>query len=301
MDNKIQLTSCGVVFNEEGHTYHLGDKELQGVTGILHRRLFQDMYADIDPEILEKAAQRGTAIHRYCQIYDELGIVTEGCEEVTHYAAMCKALDLVPVASEYLVTDGEHYASKIDAVYQGEKGVILNDRKTTYHLDKEYVSWQLSIYAWMFERMNPGVEVEGLTATWMREGICEYVGIDRKDASLVEALLQADINDEPFQYYPDADDVPDYISKVQRELANIDSSMKMLKARQDALKAEVLSRMSEEHASTIRTEIATFSRVAPSQKYVFDEKRFMENHRDIYDQYCTKLQSRKESLTIKFK
>jgi hypothetical protein len=71
-----------------------------------------------------------------------------------------------------LVTDGEHYASKIDAVYQGEKGVILNDRKTTYHLDKEYVSWQLSIYAWMFERMNPGVEVEGLTATWMREGIC---------------------------------------------------------------------------------------------------------------------------------
>jgi len=27
----------------------------------------------------------------------------------------------------------------------------------------------------------------------------------------------------------------------------------------------------------------------------------MENHRDIYDQYCTKLQSRKESLTIKFK
>ena len=59
--------------------------------------------------------------------------------------------------------------------------------------------------------------------------------------------------------------------------------------------------MSEEHASTIRTELATFSRVAPSQKYVFDEKRFMENHRDIYDQYCTKLQSRKESLTIKFK
>ncbi|MBQ1484917.1 MAG: hypothetical protein IIZ44_00520 [Muribaculaceae bacterium] len=299
--NKIQLTSCGVVFNEQDHTYTLEGKQLQGITGVLQRRLFPDKYADVDPEVLAKAAARGTAIHRYCQIYDELGIVTEGCEEVTHYAAMCKALDLVPVASEYLVTDGEHYASKIDAVYQGEKGVILNDRKTTYHLDKEYVSWQLSIYAWMFERMNPGVEVEGLTATWMREGICEYVGIDRKDASLVEALLQADINDEPFQYYPDADDVPDYISKVQRELANIDSSMKMLKARQDALKAEVLARMSEEHASTIRTELATFSRVAPSQKYVFDEKRFMENHRDIYDQYCTKLQSRKESLTIKFK
>jgi hypothetical protein len=301
MDNKIQLTSCGVVFNEEGHTYHLGDKELQGVTGILHRRLFKDMYADIDPEILEKAAQRGTAIHRYCQIYDELGIVTEGCEEVAHYASICKGLNLVPIASEYLVTDGEHYASKIDAIYQGENGVILNDRKTTYHLNKEYVSWQLSIYAWMFERMNPGVVVEGLTATWLRGECAEYVGIERKDNALVEALIAADINDKPFAYYPDANDVPEYINQVQRELADIDSSMKMLKARQGKLKENILARMGDEHASSIKTEIATFSRVAASQKYVFDADKFKAEHRDLYDLYCTKLQTRKESLTIKFK
>ena len=300
--DKIQLTSSGVVFNEEGHTYRLGDRELMGITGVLERRLFPNKYEGIDPEILEKAAARGTAIHRYCQIYDELGIVTESCEEVTHYAAMCQGLNLVPVASEYLVTDGEHYASKIDAVYYGKNGgVVLNDRKTTYRLDNEYVSWQLSIYAWMFERMNPGVEVEGLTATWLRDENAEYVNIERKDPSLVEALLKADLNDEPFDYYRDAEDVPDYISKVQRELANIDMSMKMLKARQDSLKADILARMGEDHASTIKTELATFSRVSASQKYVFNEKRFMENHRDIYDQYCTKLQTRKESLTIKFK
>ena len=299
---QIKLTSSGVVFNEEGHTYTLGEKQLHGVTGILERRLFQNKYADVDPEVLERAAARGTAIHRYCQIYDELGIITESCEEVTHYAAMCQGLNLVPVASEYLVTDGEHYASKIDAVYYGKNGgVILNDRKTTYRLDKEYVSWQLSIYAWMFERMNPNIKVEGLTATWLRDDICEYVGIKRKDSALVEALLKADINDEPFEYYPDEADVPEYISKAQRELANIDSSMKMLKARQDSLKADILSHMGEEHAATIRTELATFSRVSASSKYVFDEKKFMEEHRDLYDLYCTKLQTRKESLTIKFK
>lgn len=300
--NEIKLNQCGVVFNEEGHTYHLDGKELQGVTGILTRRLFPDKYAGVDEEVLAKAAARGTAIHRYCQIFDEMGIVTESCEEAVNYASMCKNLNLVPVASEYIVTDGEHYASKIDAVYYGKAGgVVLNDRKTTYRLDKEYVSWQLSIYAWMFERMNPGIPVEGLTATWLRDDKAEYVGIERKDNSLVEALLKADINDEPFEYYRASYDVPEYISSVQRELANIDMSMKMLKARQDKLRAEILAKMGEDHAITIKTDIATFSRVAESKKYVFDEKHFMENHRDLYEQYCTKERVTKEQLKILFK
>ena len=78
-------------------------------------------------------------------------------------------------------------------------------------------------------------------------------------------------------------------------------SMKMLKDRQDKLKAEILTRMGEDHAATIKTDIATFSRVAASQKYVFDVDKFRDNHRDLYDQYCTKLQEKKESLTIRFK
>lgn len=299
--NTINLQQSGVVFNEEGHTYHLGGKELQGVTGILDRRLFPNKYDGVDEEILAKAAERGTAIHRYCQIYDDLGIVTEGCEEVAHYASMRDALGLVPVAREYIVTDGEHYASKIDAVYQGKEGVILNDLKTTYHLDKEYISWQLSIYAWMFEKMNPGVTVECLTATWLRGDTAEYVGIERKDVSLVEALIQADINDTPFDYYPNVGDIPEYIAKAERELSDIDTSMKMLKARQDKLKADILAHMGKDHASSVKTDIATFSRVAASSKYVFDVDRFKENHRDLYDRYCTKLQEKKESLTIRFK
>ena len=298
----INLTNSGIVFNEDAHTYHLGEKQLQGVTGILECRLFPDKYADIDEEILEKARIRGTNIHRYCKIYDDLGIVTFGCEEVAHYANMREALHLVPIAREYIVTDGEHYASKIDAIYQGtDGGVVLNDLKTTYHLDKEYISWQLSIYAWMFERMNPGVKIEGLTATWLHGDTAEYVGIERKDVSLVEALLKADLNDEPFDYYPNIGDVPEYIARTVDELRELDAMMKAMKKRQDVLKADILVKMGDAHAATIKTDVATFSRVAASSKYVFDVDKFRENHRDLYDMYCTKFQERKESLTIRFK
>lgn len=300
--NAINLISSGVVFNEEGHTYTKGDKQFQGVTGILERRLFPNKYEGIDEEILANAARRGTLIHRYCEIYDDMGIITEGSVETAHYASMREALGLVPIAREYIVTDGEHYASKIDAIYEGkEGGVVLNDLKTTYHLDKEYVSWQLSIYAWMFEKMNPGVKVEGLTATWLHGDDAEYVGIERKDVSLVEALIQADLADEPFDYYPDLGEVPDYIARRIAELRELDANLKAMKARQDALKAEILQRMAETHATSVKTEVATFSRVAASQKYVFDMDKFKDNHRDLYDSYCTKLQEKKESLTIRFK
>ena len=300
--NKFNLQQSGVVFTEEGHTYHLGGKELQGVTGILDRRLFPDKYDGVDDEVLERARLRGTAIHRYCQIYDDLGIITEGSVETAHYASMRNALGLVPVAREYIVTDGEHYASKIDAIYEGKDGgVVLNDLKTTYHLDKEYVSWQLSIYAWMFEKMNPGVNVEGLTATWLHGDDAEYVGIERKDVSLVEALIKADLNDEPFDYYPDRGDVPDYIARHIDELRDLDEMMKAMKKRQDVLKAEILQRMGETHASSIKTGSATFSRIAASQKYVFDSDKFKAENRELYDHYCTKLSEKKESLTIRFK
>ncbi len=185
---------------------------------------------------------------------------------------------------------------------QGDAGgVILNDLKSTYRLDKEYVSWQLSIYAWMFEKMNPGVPVEGLTATWLRGSEGEYVAIERKDASLVEALLKADLNDEPFDYYPDMGDVPDFIAKNVRILADIDQSMKNLKARMDKIKSDILQRMGEAHATSIKTDLATISRVAASSKYDFDKDKFKAEHRDLYDQYCTKVVEKKESLTIRFK
>jgi len=298
----INLVQSGVIFDPEPHTYHLNGMELQGVTGILSRRLFQHKYDDVDPEILERARERGTNIHRFCEIYDSLGIITEGWEEVQHYANMKKALNLVPIAREYLVTDGQHYASKVDAVYEGTNGgVILNDLKTTYHLDREYLSWQLSIYAWMFERMNPTIPIEGLTATWLHGEDAEYVNIERKDVSLVEALLAADIADQPFVYYPGDDDVPDYIASTVNELRELDAVAKSIKARQDALKAVILTKMTDSHASSVKTSVATFSRSAASSKYTFDADKFKAEHRDLYDAYCTKLTERKESLSIRFK
>ena len=42
----IELVKSGVVFNEENHTYFLGDKQLSGITGMIKRQLFPDKYKE---------------------------------------------------------------------------------------------------------------------------------------------------------------------------------------------------------------------------------------------------------------
>ena len=43
----IELVKSSVVFNEENHTYMLGEKQLQGITGMISRQLFPDKYKDV--------------------------------------------------------------------------------------------------------------------------------------------------------------------------------------------------------------------------------------------------------------
>ena len=276
---------------------------MQGVTGIIERRLFPNKYADIPKHILDAAAMRGSHIHKMCELVDDLGITPEDCQEATNYKAMKERLGLVSVASEYLVSDGQNYASSIDVVYEGKKGkngVILNDRKTTSKLDKEYLSWQLSIYAYFFELINPEIEVEGLTATWLRGEICEYVDIDRKPVEDVQALLLADINDEPFDYYP-KDETPSYITDNLETMTFLNARIKALQNELAEIKTEVEGKMLGDDLKSVITPMASFSYIEPKTSIGFDEAKFKAENPELYEQYKTKETTKKGYLTIKFK
>lgn len=43
----IKLVKSPVVFNEENHTYFLGEKQLRGITGMISRQLFPDKYKGV--------------------------------------------------------------------------------------------------------------------------------------------------------------------------------------------------------------------------------------------------------------
>ena len=60
---QIMLNGCGVVFNAEHHTYTLDGKELSGITSIISKYIFPDMYSNVSESVLETARQRGSIVH----------------------------------------------------------------------------------------------------------------------------------------------------------------------------------------------------------------------------------------------
>ena len=59
-----------LTFEEERHLYYLNGLEVPSVM----RPLSSDFYSTVDPEILNKAAKRGTAIHNAVENYAKFGI-----------------------------------------------------------------------------------------------------------------------------------------------------------------------------------------------------------------------------------
>ncbi len=189
--NKIQLVQSSVVFNEVDHTYNYLGSFLSGVTSLLHRTLFADKYNGISKEVLAKAADYGHNIHEQIELVDTLGVESH-TPAVQAYLQMKTDLGLTTLANEYLVSDEIYIASSIDIIFDD---LTLADIKTTSRLDMEYLSWQLSMYAYLFERQNPGLKVPRLLAIWLPKpqyGKPNIIEVPRKSLDALKVLIAWD-------------------------------------------------------------------------------------------------------------
>lgn len=194
---KMKLAKSGVVFNEIEHTYTYLGSRLTGVTSLLSRTIFRDKYSGIPKEVLAKAADYGHNIHEQIEIVDSMG-VTSDTPAVQDYLRIRQENGLIPIANEYLISDEEYMASSIDVIYGVEGSdvyVDITDVKTTTKLDMEYLSWQLSIYAYLFERQNPHLRVRRLLAMWLPKpqyGRSALVEVLRKSKEAIDVLIKWD-------------------------------------------------------------------------------------------------------------
>lgn len=295
----IQLTNSRVVFDKERHTYHLDGHQLQGITGMLHRRLFPSEYANISQKVLDNAARRGSAIHDACEVYDNEGIYTEYTDEVDAYAEATKKKKLHHLASEYLVTDGDYFASAIDKVFVVDDHTVdLGDIKTTSKLNKEYVAWQLSIYAYLFESQNPEIKVRHLYAIHIRDGKCKVVKVERVPDAKVIALMADEIFDAPVVIEtPALPAMPGQYKEMQWDIREMMEFYVETKEKLDAIKARLLEEMDAAEVTKWQGDMLTFTRKADSSRETFDTKRFKAEHPDLYRQY-TMITNTRGSVSI---
>ena len=300
---KITLNVPRVTFIEESHQYFIGKKELKGVTGTLIKKAFPDTYKNIPESVLMKAAERGGLIHNtfetFCSIFDaDIKQYPNPTEELLAFHSMLVAYDLHYVASEYLVTDGENFASAIDGIFADKEGnIYLVDYKTTATLHYDNVSLQLSIYAKWFEEQNPDLKVKEIVCMWFKNGQSKFQPLPRVADYQIDDLINAYLADDTdYQYKVE---VPEQFSALEQEYRLITARMDALKIKQDDLKEQIMKMMEANKQKSIKTNIGSYSYVESTTKRTLDMKLFKEKYPNAYER-LTKVSLSKPSLRIKF-
>lgn len=176
-------------FEEETHTYKCDGEKVDSVTQILHK-LFPNKYAGIPKDVLKKASERGTQVHKaieaFCKGFDD------GSDEVKDFKFLRKNYGFIPIENEIpLILDfgGKTYAGTADLIMQ-MKGLAVADIKTTSVLDKEYLVYQLNLYRIGLEQ-SYDYKIDSLYGIHLRDGKRKLVPIPIvSDEELYEKLKE---------------------------------------------------------------------------------------------------------------
>lgn len=143
-----------LIFYDESHSYTVDGQELPSVSE-LTRFISRELYSDINQTVLDRAADRGTRVHKVTEALDKYGEAE--CDD-----------DILPYLQAYLEFRKKHkcewshiekamyhpdllYAGKVDrlGVMDGEN--VILDIKTTSQIHTVSVTAQLTLYKMMAE------------------------------------------------------------------------------------------------------------------------------------------------------
>lgn len=277
------LNSIPVLFNQEEHTYlnTRTGKYLQGITSTLVHRVNPNKYAGAPDHILKAAAERGSKVHEEIELAETIGIEPSS-QEGRNYLKLKEGYKLNFLQSEYTVSDLEHYATNIDAIYEVEENVVdIADYKTTSKFDKESVSWQLSICAHFLEMNNPHVKVRRLLGIWLRDDIADLIVVERKPDSEIEALIDADLNDKPFSF----ELIPDNWSSLECQFLFWEKKRLEAEDNIKSVKENMMLTMKNCNLSSVKTGETTVSYIPQKTSKRFDSATFKKENPELYNSY----------------
>lgn len=283
-----------VQFDELTHSYFYGEGELMGVTTLMKKHGLSADYTGISQAVLEKAAERGTAVHHILEDYDagKTTIAGEFEDELKAYSK----LGLKVIQSEYLVSDNKLVASSIDKVIEVEEEnmVDLGDVKTTSKLHIEALEWQLGIYKYLFELQNKKIKVRKCWGIHVRDGKAVLREINPVSSEMVQDLLkceaggilyqkQGELNMEAVSLV-DREEVMAYTSALQA-MAELDAQLKALKEVKDKFENDLYEKMLEKNIDKLEYPEGVITLKRPYTKQAIDSKALKAKRPEVYEEF----------------
>lgn len=296
----MNLFKSEIYFDELVHGYISPDGQvLSGVTSVLKEVGLAPNYSNIDPSVLAAAASRGTAIHQLLEQYDngEVVVVEEDAILIKEYTKMLDKHNLQVVCSEYLVND-KYIASKIDKVLADGS---LADIKTTSKVHTTYVRWQLSIYKYLFELMNPSIVVPHLYVFHCHNGKFKCIEVEPIDISEVLDMLHCWINGKPYIRKTTSilpADLTQELCSIVDAIHHLDELLAQLNAEKQAIIDKIEDEIAKEGEIDLGDYIIKYS--APYERTSIDSVKLKKDKPEIFEKY-SKTSIVKGNISIKIK
>lgn len=287
-----------IKFDEENHKYF--DEEtgrvLISVTQLLKKHFLSPDYGEIPTSILEKKATRGTLIHKELSDFilkGEIGFTNE----LLLFMDYAKENNLRFLESEKLVYN-DIVAGILDFAYEKDGVVTLSDFKTTYTLHKETVIWQVSIYAYLYEKLF-NKHIDRISVFWFKnENEMEEIELPRKSNEEIERLLDCERNGEIYKQdlKPYSQEIA-MLSQLEMIIKECEEQKKQAEEQAKTIKDKLMQAMEESATVSLETDNVKITYVGATTRTTVDSARLKVEQPEIYNQYLKQSQV-KPSLKI---
>lgn len=288
-----------ISFDKTEHLYTRGDKKLISVTQLLKKMGLSPDYGNVNQEVLERKAERGTLIHSEIEHYNKEGEpgFTEECGQ---YAFYIEKNDVKCLHSEEMVGDDE-IAGTIDLVLDVDGAERVADIKTTAQLHTDSVSWQLSLYAYLYNKQETDKVATdfGYAYHFGNDSILEVVKVAMKPEKEVENLLQC--YREGKAYEPSLPDSITYavaeISEAERIISKSKSDVKEAEERKKKVTQSVIEAMKKNGLNSFETETIKLTITPEFDRKSVDSAKLKEEYPDVFEK-CSKTSHVSEGLRV---
>lgn len=280
-------------FDEQKHEYTLDGKKLISVTQLMQKYGLAPTYDGVNPEILKAKAEYGSFIHKEIEEWikeRKIGF----SKELVNFVEYNKSSDTNVVQSEFRVWN-DIVAGTIDLLLVRNEKPIIADIKTTYQIHKEAVSWQLSIYLYLFIKMSftdgefqvKYNDFTGECYHFNKEGELKVVKIPLKPIEDVESLMEAERNGVQFTSllnkfsYQELEE----IAEIETLIKFYEDEKKKAEQREALLRESLMKAMVENGFTEYSTDRIKVTYVAETTRTTLDSKAVKENCPDIYEKY----------------
>jgi len=292
--NVVDLSKfADIRFDADTHTYWRGFDELPSVTTLLKWHGLSTDYGDVNPAVLAKAAEKGTAIHVAIAKYIDTGEIDETWAQYVNWFIGLYP-EGVPFTMAEVIVGDDHMAGTIDLLFIDEKNGKISDLKTSYSLDKEYCKWQLSLY----DHLLGGKDYE-IEAIHINDRIQKRVPLTKVTPEEIARFKEADLSEEVYEYAELPAELVNVGNELALELYELDTQVKGLEAKQDAWKEAVKQTMRENSIHKFENDVMSIAYVAPYEKQSLDSKKLKEDMPEVFEKY-TKVSNVKDSVRVTF-